>query len=281
LSLLRVDIDVLLDQIEQQRTVIEARLDKPAYWRGRLRHAGPDHDAKVPLVAAAFDGLVNRARRGDLDPLTPDQFLDLHRIGTGGGEYRTTGARIGEHRIPYRPHRLPGLVEYALERASDGVEPPPLAAARLHLELLLVHPFADGNGRTVRLAASWILLRAGYRSTLLTSVEQHVRGNRRAYARYFQMLTLAGLDTQGPWLQMALTMMAEASIHASTYRQREGTMRAALAGRSFDQQSRLLVAHDFNEKTVPELEEFDRWSEPSPVARAQIKRLLVEERNRR
>jgi len=281
LSLLRAGVDILLDQIEVQRTVIDARLDKPAYWRGRLRHGGPDHDAKVPLVACAFDGLVNRARRGDLGPLTPDQFLDLHRTGTGGGEYRTTGARIGEHRIPYRPHRLPGLVQRALARASDGVEPPPLAAARLHLELLLVHPFSDGNGRTVRLATSWILLRAGYRSTLLTSVEQQVRGNRRAYARYFQMLTLAGLDTQGPWLRMALTMMAEASVHASAFRTREDSMRAALAGRSFDQQSQLLVANDFKGKTAPELEAFDRWSEPSPVARAQIKRLLAEERDRR
>jgi Fic family protein len=281
LSLLRTDIDLLLSQIELQRTVIDARLDEPAYWRGPLRHAGPDHDAKVPLVAAAFDGLVNRARRGDLDPLTPDQFLDLHRIAVGEGQYRTTGARIGQHRIPYRPHRLPGLVESALERANDGVEPPALAAARLHLELLLVHPFSDGNGRTVRLAASWMLLRAGYHSTLLTSVEQHVRGNRRAYARYFQMLTLGGLDTQGPWLRMALTMMTEASVHASAYRRREDSMRAALAERSFDQQSRLLVAHDFNDKTVPELTAFDRWSEPQPAARAQIKRLLAEERDRR
>ncbi|MCH7584443.1 MAG: Fic family protein [Acidobacteria bacterium] len=281
MSLLRADIDTLLDKIEVQRTVIDARLDKPAYWRGRLRHGGPDHDAKVPLVACAFDGLVNRARRGDLGPLTPDQFLDLHRTCTGGGEYRTTGARIGEHRIPYRPQRLPGLVQRALARASDGVEPPPLAAARLHLELLLVHPFSDGNGRTVRLATSWILLRAGYRSTLLTSVEQHVRGNRRAYARYFQMLTLAGLDTQGPWLRMALNMMAEAAVHASAFRTREDSMRAALAGRTFDQQSQLLVANDFKGKTAPELEAFARWSEPSPVARAQIKRLLAEERDSR
>ena len=35
-----------------------------------------------------------------------------------------------------------------------------------------MHPFSDGNGRTSRLMATLILLHAGYRSTLLTAVEQ-------------------------------------------------------------------------------------------------------------
>ena len=57
----------------------------------------------------------------------------------------------------------------ALARSTDGVEAVALAAARLHLELLLIPPFPDGNGRVARLASSYVLMRGGYRSTLLTA----------------------------------------------------------------------------------------------------------------
>ena len=210
-------IDRLLEQIEGQRAVIDARLATAAQWSGPLRRTSSARGRRR-RVARAFNRLVARARRGDREPLTPPDLLALHRIVAGDGAYRSGGARVGESVVPHPPHRLPAAVETALRRAGDGMEPAPLAAARLHLELALIHPFADGNGRVARLAASWVLLRAGYRSTLLTAVEQHPRNDPAAYARGFVLLTRGGLDTQRPWLQMALGLMAAASEHAAATR---------------------------------------------------------------
>lgn len=274
-------IEGLLDRIEAQRSVVDARLTSPARWRGPLRR--PSDRRRARRVAGAFDRLVVGARREGLGPLGVDRLLDLHRRVTGDGEFRTRGARIGDHVVRFPSRLIPGLVEEILERAGDGLEPAPLAAARVHLELLLVHPFGDGNGRTARLAAAWVLLRAGYRSTLLTAVEQHSRHERAQYGHAFKLITVGGLDTHRPWLQMALVHMAEASRHATAFRRREEAMRAALAesGVVGADQEQLLIAHDFEGASIHPLAGFDRWGEISrslaPAASFQIRRLLAEE----
>lgn len=281
MTLLRAPLDIVLRQIEQQRAVVDARLTSPARWRGPLRK--PSHRSRRRRVARAFDRLVAQAGRGDGAPLQVDDLLRLHRSVAGGGGFRTGGARVGGIRVPHSVAAIPPAVETALARAADGTEPAPLAAARLHLELLLIHPFSDGNGRVARLAAAWVLLCAGFHSTLFTAVEQHPRGQRAEYARGFARLR-GGLDAQGPWLRMALGQMAAASAHAAAFRRRENQMRAALAASGFPgrEHDDLLVSHDFDGGDVPPLAGFDRWSEGSadlpPQARFQIRRLLAEER---
>ncbi len=44
-----------------------------------------------------------------------------------------------------------------------------MAAARAHIELVRIHPFIDGNGRTARLLTNLLLLRAGYPPALYTT----------------------------------------------------------------------------------------------------------------
>ena len=46
--------------------------------------------------------------------------------------------------------------------------------ARLHIEYLALHPFADGNGRTGRLLLSWFCLRAGYPVPIVPSDAREV-----------------------------------------------------------------------------------------------------------
>ena len=52
---------------------------------------------------------------------------------------------------------------------------PLVAAADFHIRFEAIHPFVDGNGRTGRLLANFILMRAGY---LPISIKYE---NRRAY----------------------------------------------------------------------------------------------------
>lgn len=67
-----------------------------------------------------------------------------------------------------------------LRRGSDA-RPAPVAAALAHLELVAIHPFYDGNGRTARALARLLLLRHGYAFGGLVSLDAYLDNDRRAY----------------------------------------------------------------------------------------------------
>lgn len=100
--------------------------------------------------------------------LTERDLLDLHRIvltrveDSFAGSYRTSTVRIaGANHIPPNPIKVPDLMTglfAGLSTIADPIE----RAARLHHGIAHIHPFADGNGRTARLAMNFILLAAGY-----------------------------------------------------------------------------------------------------------------------
>ena len=59
--------------------------------------------------------------------------------------------------------------------------PPLIRSALLHLNLIAIHPFRDGNGRTARVLAAMELVRDGIRSPELISIEAYLRRNRDEY----------------------------------------------------------------------------------------------------
>ncbi len=70
--------------------------------------------------------------------------------------YRDTLVQIGAHICPESIH-VPGLVSslfYNLTLISNPI----IKAIYLHHELIRIHPFVDGNGRTIRVAKNWILM---------------------------------------------------------------------------------------------------------------------------
>ncbi len=58
---------------------------------------------------------------------------------------------------------------------------PPVVAALAHLELVAIHPFNDGNGRTARAVARLILVRHGYALNGLVSLDAQLDLDRLAY----------------------------------------------------------------------------------------------------
>jgi Fic family protein len=213
----------LVRVIETQHHIVDAELSRPAHWRGQLRReiAGrPPDDAEHLAQARAFDWLADMAMVTPGAPLDEALLLDIHRRATGGGAYRASGITIGGHAVGHPPATyVAEMTREALRRAGDGSEPAPLASARLHLELALIHPFSDGNGRTARLAAAYVLMRAGYRSTLFTAVEQHTCYDPSSYRRSFALLRDRG-DSAATWtwLTTALGAMALCSQLAAWHR---------------------------------------------------------------
>ena len=216
-------IDSLLLNMEAQRRVLDQGLSAPARWSGLLRRELRGRLAlqERTRVEAAFNRFSRSPFRSM--PLGLHFLQALHDQAVGGFEFRERPVviRSGGQDSFLRPpgvDRIAELTALALDRATDGGEPAVLAAARLHLELVLIHPFSDGNGRTARLLSSLLLIRAGYRSTLLTAVEQHSSENPSGYNAAFTQLRESGGRDHWSWLVAAVEAMAARSRLAFLYR---------------------------------------------------------------
>lgn len=80
------------------------------------------------------------------------------------GRYRTNLVRVGDY-VPPEPFALQALMDDFigwLNAPIPGGLSPLLYAGIAHYQLVAIHPFEDGNGRTARALATLYLLRAGY-----------------------------------------------------------------------------------------------------------------------
>ena len=69
--------------------------------------------------------------------------------------YRTQLVQIGSYICP-DPKEVPALVNELFHKLSF-IKNPVLRAIYFHHELIRIHPFADGNGRTIRIAKTVII----------------------------------------------------------------------------------------------------------------------------
>jgi Fic-DOC domain mobile mystery protein B len=98
--------------------------------------------------------------------ITDETFLlGLHRrmfrkVWRWAGRYRTTERNLGSlpHRIQVDLHAVLDNVRYWI---GNETFPPDEIAVRFHHGLVLVHPFANGNGRWSRLAADILIVQLG------------------------------------------------------------------------------------------------------------------------
>lgn len=243
----------LVVEIEEQQKIIDRNLTRPAKWRGLARRETAGHEAPEvrERLTLAHNNLIDKAMN-DI-PMNIDFILQVHKDAADGGEFRKCGVSVGKNDPVFRPHssQVPALVEKSLVRANDGVEPPPLAASRLHLEILVIHPFRDSNGRVARLMASYLLMRAGYCSTLLTVVEQHFQVQPRAYVNSFRILSAGGEKDHGRWLITTLEAMLFNSLKASWLRIRYDNLVkiAKDMGISEDDLTKTMLDYDLLRKT--------------------------------
>jgi Fic family protein len=80
------------------------------------------------------------------------------------GKYRDILVRItGSAHTPPEPIKISGLMQsFAKKQLAKNTGHPVIQAALAHFELVSIHPFVDGNGRTARLLMNLILIKNGY-----------------------------------------------------------------------------------------------------------------------
>lgn len=132
--------------------------------------------------------------------------LILHGIDReNAGKYRTVPVMIsGSTHMPPQPYLIKKQMEdFILCFRQMEIEKvhPVLIAAYLHDELVRIHPFIDGNGRTSRLLMNLYLLRNGY--TLIT-----LKGSNEDKISYYKALETSHTDNK-PEIFQKLVIEAE------------------------------------------------------------------------
>lgn len=103
--------------------------------------------------------------------LTEHDMLAMHGMLEGGmetgtaGQYRTTAVFVTGTTFTFPPARaVPGLMRALFEKTMPELAAlhPGIQAAKLHKEIVTIHPFSDGNGRVARLAMNTVLIQHGY-----------------------------------------------------------------------------------------------------------------------
>lgn len=139
--------------------------------------------------------------------ITVKMIRELHRsmfgeIYSWAGEYRTVEVSKGSFVWPPAKYitRNLGELDIRLRKHTPCKGPKQTVArsmAEIHGELLLIHPFRDGNGRIARLVAMVMALQAGYpppdyRFTGRGSTkrkEMYITALQRAYVEQYDQLT--------------------------------------------------------------------------------------------
>lgn len=131
------------------------------------------------------------------EPINERTILQIHALILRGidrqnaGRYRTVPVLIaGSRHVPPQPYLIAKQMEDFLlrfhEMEDKGVHPVDIAAY-LHDELVRIHPFIDGNGRTSRLLMNLYLLRHGYVMVLL-------KGDAESKLAYYGALEASHVD---------------------------------------------------------------------------------------
>ena len=129
--------------------------------------------------AAAIDWVQERVgqkpeKLGERDVLEIHAMILKGNDDTNAGRYRSIPVRIsGSTIVLPNPAKAPNLMAgFAAWLAESGDLHPVALAAEAHYRLVTIHPFVDGNGRTVRLLMNLLLMIAGYPPAIIQKRER-------------------------------------------------------------------------------------------------------------
>lgn len=175
----------------------------------------------------AVDALMGQESR---EPLSVPLILHLHRLlfrySEGRGGYLKTDPNLivsyegGQREIVFAPpppeeteFLLSELVErYEAAQRAEEAHPLVLVGA-LILDLLAIHPVADGNGRLARLVTTHEMLARGYGVARYASVEQRIYESKNAYYAALYESQRNWHDGQHdiwPWVAYLVAVIGEA-----------------------------------------------------------------------
>jgi Fic family protein len=187
---------------------------------GKVAEARDDDVRELLNYREAFN-LVSEYVGGG-EPITEGLIREIHKTlveGVRGGEgqpgqYRTIQNYVGNSRtkaviyMPPSPGEVPGLMhDLVVWLGAESAVHPVLVAGLAQFQLVQIHPFVDGNGRTSRLLSTLCLYRSGYDFKRLFTLSEYYDRDRSQFYQAIQSVRERDLDLTG-WLEFFVDGLA-------------------------------------------------------------------------
>ena len=152
--------------------------------------------------------------------LTVDLIRSLHFIMTGyaldrlPGRWRPGLVYVRDDRsgdMVYEapdPDLVPSLMQGLVDQVEGDEGHAIVRAAMAHLNLVMIHPFKDGNGRMARCLQTLVLARGMIVDAEFSSIEEYLGANTEAYYRILAEVGQGAWHPENdarPWLRFCLT----------------------------------------------------------------------------
>lgn len=155
-----------------------------AVFEGKEVYARPRDKQEVLNYKKVLE-FINREPELTIETIKKINKINLEKIDEkNGGEFRkvqnyVVREKAGKREIIYTPPKsseVPELMQDLILWIDTAIKKeisPIIIAAISHYELVSIHPFIDGNGRTARALATLILYKLGYDTKRLFSLEEY------------------------------------------------------------------------------------------------------------
>jgi len=144
--------------------------------------------------------------------------VDVRGNSAQPGQYRTLQNYVANSKTkeiiytPPAPYDVPVFMAELVDwLQNEHTIPPVLLAGIAQFQLVHIHPFVDGNGRTSRLLSTLCLYRSGYDFKKLFTISEYYDRNRQAYYDALQSVRNHHMDMTS-WLEY-FTIGLQTQIH--------------------------------------------------------------------
>jgi len=146
------------------------------YLDEKLRDKKPLSKKLILDVQKLVEKGASKEKIGIRGPTPPGVLFAVYDSETGNADY-----------IPPEYSDVPILLDELVEYVNNTDDHPLIVAAVVHYQMVTIHPFEDGNGRTARLLSGYIMDLNGYGFNGIGSLEEYFAYDIDEYYRSLQM----------------------------------------------------------------------------------------------
>lgn len=146
------------------------------YLEEQVKQKTPFSKQLIVDVQKLVEKGASKEKIGFRGPMPPGVLFAVYDTNSGNPDY-----------IPPEYSDIPSLIDELVNYVNTSDDHPLIIAAIVHYQLVTIHPFEDGNGRTARLLSSYIMDINGYGFNGIGSLEEYFAYDIDEYYNSLQM----------------------------------------------------------------------------------------------
>ncbi len=146
------------------------------FLEDKVKKKAPFSREMILEIQALVEKGASREKIGLRGAMPPGFLFAVYDSQSGCAEY-----------IPPEYSEIPELLDELVQYVNTTDDHPLIIAAVVHYQLVTIHPFEDGNGRTARLMSGYVLDSNGYGFNGIGSLEEYFAYDADEYYRSLQM----------------------------------------------------------------------------------------------